>query len=189
MVESLSCCTDTTDHFPDMLTSFSPFKKHLTHIFTCVLLLAVSACGDAIKQGDALSQEDLKYIRSLGILEEGETILLFDSQGAFGGKRNSGNFITDKRVATYWIDEHDSQENLVESAFYPDIDTLLTKDMSQSATYASYLEVKTKDKRNFRVTVDGKEHELQQFFDLALAQWRKNRGTPAIAPVAADTLN
>ena len=171
-----------------MLTSVSRLKRHLIHTLTLAFLLTAMACGDAIKQGDQLSQEDLKYIRSLGILEEGETILLFDSQGAFGGKRNSGNFITDKRVATYWIDEHDSQENLVESAFYPDIDTLLTKDMSQSATYASYLEVKTKDKRNFRVTVDGKEHELQQFFDLAISQWRKNRGTPAIVPVAADTL-
>ena len=144
-------------------------------------LLFTMACGDAIKQGNQLNDEDLKYIRSLGILEEGEEILLFDSQGAFGGKRNSGNFITEKRLATYWIDEHDSQNNVVESALYPEIDTIITKDLSTSLTYASYLEVVTKDKRRFKVNVDAKQEELQHFFDLANEKWRKNR-TSAVAP-------
>lgn len=147
-------------------------------------ILLSTACGDAIKQGNQLNDEDLKYIRSLGILEEGEEILLFDSQGAFGGKRNSGNFITEKRLATYWIDEHDSQNNVVESALYPEIDTIITKDLSTSLTYASYLEVVTKDKRRFKVNVDAKQEELQHFFDLANEKWRKNR-TSSITP--ADT--
>ncbi|MEI7979983.1 MAG: hypothetical protein WCI53_14130, partial [Bacteroidota bacterium] len=115
------------------------------------VIFFISSCGSAIKKGDQLSSEDLKYIRSLGILDEGEKILLFDSQGALGGKRTSGNFITEKRLATYWIDDHDIKLNVVESAFYPDIDTIITKDQSKSATYASYLEVRTKDKRNFQV--------------------------------------
>ncbi len=140
-------------------------------------LIILVSCGSAIKKGDQLSSEDLKYIRSLGILDEGEKILLFDSQGALGGKLNSGNFITEKRLATYWIDDHDIKLNVVESAFYPDIDTIITKDQSKSATYASYLEVRTKDKRNFQVNVDAKEDELNAFFDLAMEKWRKNRGS------------
>jgi hypothetical protein len=76
---------------------------------------------------------------------------------------------------TYWIDEHDIQNNVVESAFYPEIDTIITKDLSKSATYASYLEIRTKDTRNFRVNVDGKKAELEKFFNLANELWRKNR--------------
>lgn len=140
-----------------------------------VFIMSFYSCGDAIKKGDQLTQEDFKYIKSLGILDEGEEILLFDSQGGLGGKRNSGNFITKKRLATYWIDEHDIQNNVVESAFYPEIDTIITKDLSKSVTYASYLEIRTKDTRNFRVNVDGEKAELEKFFDLANELWRKNR--------------
>ena len=149
-------------------------KKTLS-FFLFLLLLNFYSCGDAIKKGDQLTQEDFKYIKSLGILDEGEEILLFDSQGGLGGKRNSGNFITKKRLATYWIDEHDIQNNVVESAFYPEIDTIITKDLSKSVTYASYLEIRTKDTRNFRVNVDGEKAELEKFFSLANELWRKNR--------------
>ena len=140
-----------------------------------LFLLNFYSCGDAIKKGDQLTQEDFKYIKNLGILGEGEEILLFDSQGGLGGKRNSGNFITKKRLATYWIDEHDIQNNVVESAFYPEIDTIITKDLTKSVTYASYLEIRTKDTRNFRVNVDGEKAELEKFFNLANELWRKNR--------------
>ena len=149
-------------------------KKTLS-ILLFVLTLNFYSCGDAIKKGDQLTQEDFKYIKSLGILDDGEEILLFDSQGGLGGKRNSGNFITKKRLATYWIDEHDIQNNVVESAIYPEIDTIITKDLSKSVTYASYLEIRTKDKRNFRVNVDGEKAELEKFFNLANELWRKNR--------------
>lgn len=140
-----------------------------------LIIMSFYSCGDAIKKGDQLTQEDFKYIKSLGILDEEEEILLFDSQGGLGGKRNSGNFITKKRLATYWIDEHDIQNNVVESAFYTEIDTIITKDLSKSATYASFLEIRTKDTRNFRVNVDGEKAELEKFFNLANELWRKNR--------------
>ena len=74
-----------------------------------------------------------------------------------------------------WIDEHDIQNNVVESAYYPEIDTIITKDLTKSLTYASYLEIRTKDTRNFRVNVDGEKAELEKFFNLANELWRKNR--------------
>jgi hypothetical protein len=149
--------------------------KRTLSLILFTLILSFYSCGDAIEKGDQLTQDDFKYIKSLGILDEGEEILLFDSQGGLGGKRNSGNFITKKRLATYWIDEHDIQNNVVESAFYPEIDTIITKDLSKSLTYASYLEIRTKDTRNFRVNVDGEKAELEKFFNLANELWRKNR--------------
>ena len=149
--------------------------KRTLSLFLFTLILSFYSCGDAIEKGDQLTQDDFKYIKSLGILDEGEEILLFDSQGGLGGKRNSGNFITKKRLATYWIDEHDIQNNVVESAFYPEIDTIITKDLTKSLTYASYLEIRTKDTRNFRVNVDGEKAELEKFFNLANELWRKNR--------------
>ena len=149
--------------------------KRTLSLLLITLILSFYSCGDAIEKGDQLTQEDFKYIRSLGILDEGEEILLFDSQGGLGGKRNSGNFITEKRLATYWIDEHDIQNNVVESAFYPEIDTVITKDLSKSVTYASYIEIRTKDTRNFHVNVDGEKEELEKFFNLANELWRKNR--------------
>ena len=149
--------------------------KRTLSLILFLFIMSFYSCGDAIEKGDQLTQDDLKYIKSLGILDEGEEILLFDSQGGLGGKRNSGNFITKKRLATYWIDEHDIQNNVVESAFYPEIDTVITKDLSKSATYASYLEIRTKDTRNFRVNVDGEKEELEKFFNLANELWRKNR--------------
>ncbi|HOY48121.1 MAG TPA: hypothetical protein PL185_12655 [Flavobacteriales bacterium] len=153
---------------------FSKFPLKIVAGIVGILLF--TSCGDAIKKGDQLTAEDIRYIHDMGILDDGEAILLFDSQGSLGGKRSSGNFITEKRIATYWIDDHDIKLNVVESAFYPDIDTIITKDLSSSLTYASYLEVHTKDKRVFKVNVDAKEAELQKFFDLANEKWRKNRG-------------
>ena len=158
-----------------MQPNFISLIKRTLSLTLFVIIISLFSCGDTIKKGNQLTQDDLKYIKSLGILDEGEEILLFDSQGGLGGKRNSGNFITKKRLATYWIDEHDIQNNVVESAFYPEIDTIITKDLSKSVTYASYLEIRTKDTRNFRVNVDGEKAELEKFFNLANELWRKNR--------------
>lgn len=106
------------------------------------------------------------------LLEAGEEIFLFDSQ-----LRNSvsGNFISDKRIASYWMDERPEKKS-ADFAFYPDIDTLIANDMKGALTYAAYIEVVKKDSANsFKVYVDGDSAEVRTFFERAFTEWRKRR--------------
>ncbi|WP_133259666.1 hypothetical protein [Pseudochryseolinea flava] len=111
----------------------------------------------------------MKYIKGLGLLDDDETLILFDGQSDF---KTSGNFFTDKRIASYWIDKRDETKSSRDFGLYSDIDTILTKDLSRSLTYASYLEVVMHDGRTFKVYVDGDSIEVRRFFNRAISEWR-----------------
>jgi hypothetical protein len=126
------------------------------------------SCDHRARNGTELSKADKDYIKELGLLDENETIILFDRQSDF---RTSGNFFTDKRIASYWIDKRDETKSSVNFGLYSEIDTILTKDLSNALTYASYLEVVKHDGKTFKVYVDGDSDEVRTFFDLAISEW------------------
>jgi hypothetical protein len=142
----------------------------LNHIILILLLFLVS-CESGIKKGNELSKSDLKYIRDLGLLNKREEIILFSSQG---GIRMSGNFISEKKLASYWI-ENRKENNQINSAKFIEIDTLITKDLSEALTYASYIRVIKKDNSEFKVYVDGESERINEFFERAIYEWKKGK--------------
>ena len=129
----------------------------------------LSSCDHTLRKGTELSTADREYIKGLGLLDDNETIILFDQQSDF---KTSGNFFTDKRLASYWIDKRDKTKSSADFSLYSDIDTILTKDLTRSLTYSSYLEVVMHDGGTFKVYVDGDSTEVRTFFDRAISEWR-----------------
>jgi len=67
---------------------------------TFILLLLISC--NKIENSKTLDKKDIEYIKSLGLLEDDETIYGFYSEF-----KNSvaGNFFTNQRLASYCIDD------------------------------------------------------------------------------------
>ena len=127
------------------------------------------SCNGGIKNETELTQTDLNYLEKIGLKSEDEKIILFVSQL---DNQTSGNLITDKRLASYWIDK-DKNINKVNFAYYNEIDTLLTEDLSKSLTYASYIKVVKNDNSEFKVHVDDNKKNTTDFFKTAITEWEK----------------
>ena len=93
-----------------------------------IIFISLNSCDGGIKSETELTQSDLNYLEKIGLKNEDEKIILFDSQI---DNETSGNLITDKRLASYWIDK-DKNINKLNFAYYNEIDTLITKDLSKS---------------------------------------------------------
>jgi hypothetical protein len=77
--------------------------KLCSRILPVIICSLISLPGCGIKSGKDLSVKDKKYLTGLGLLEANEQIILFNSQGTgLEPIRQSGNFFTDKRIASYW---------------------------------------------------------------------------------------
>ncbi|MBW1296286.1 hypothetical protein [Aquimarina litoralis] len=139
--------------------------------YLILITVLMISCNNSIKNGKKLSQTNIKYLEDIGLIEEKEKIILFTSQMNI---QTSGNLITDKRLASYWIDKKKNTRE-IHSAFYNEIDTLLTKDLTKSMTYASFIKVIKKDKSEFKVYVDDNEKNTNHFFKKALNQWKKKK--------------
>ncbi len=137
-----------------------------------ILLISLFSCNK-IETNKTLNQNDIEYIKSLKLLDENETILKFYSQNT---KKTAGNFFTNKRVASYWIDARNFQKNEANFAFYNDIIKIDTVNIP-GATYCSYALITKKDKNTFKVYVNGKKPEIKSFFQDLLIQWKKSKKT------------
>jgi len=148
--------------------------KLCSRILPAIICSLISLPGCGIKSGKDLSVKDKKYLTSLGLLEANEQIILFNSQGTgLQPIKQSGNFFTDKRIASYWIDNGHKSRSQVEFAFYQEIDTMWRYPKYHSLTLASYLEVHRKDGTTFKVFVDADSVNTWNFFNKALSQWRE----------------
>jgi hypothetical protein len=81
--------------------------------------------------------------------------------------KQSGNFITNKRVASYWIE--------LNFAFYSQIDSLKLKNKTAAVTLASSITIFTDDKTTFELYIDADSGRLNQFYDKTLEIWQKNK--------------
>ncbi|MBL4703120.1 MAG: hypothetical protein JKY54_01275 [Flavobacteriales bacterium] len=142
---------------------------------TILLVLSLSvliSCELGEKNESTLSAEDLKLITEIIPFSEGETIQMFESNGGFQGLKASGNFITNLRLAAYWID---GKNDLINSIEYKEIDSLKTIDRVTALTYASYLQVYSSEQSNFKVYIDADSTRTWAFFNLAIESWNSNK--------------
>lgn len=132
-------------------------------IFTAIAITCLPAC-EKIRSGAELQHHEISYIKDLGLLDNNEHIIKFYSNYKF---RNAGNFFTEKRIAKYWIDEHDSSKTQIEYALYEDILSIdSTADVP--STYCPYLLVTRKNHTQFKVFVNGKKRDVIVFFEDAM---------------------
>lgn len=132
------------------------------------LLLSLFSCNQ-IENNKTLDQDDINFIKALKILDKDETIYKFYSENT---KETAGNFFTNKRVASYWIDKRNSEKNEINFAFYNSIikiDTINTVGL----TYCPYALITKNDGTTFKVSVEGKKEEIKSFFADLLFHWKK----------------
>jgi hypothetical protein len=139
----------------------------------CLLLALVClASCQKIETGKTLSKKQIEYIKSLGLLDDNETIIKFYSEFT---KKKAGNFYTDKRMAEYWIDESNSSKDHRNSAWYSEIVAIDTNYMHGALTYAPYMWVTKKDGTHFKVCVEGSHKAVKAFFEDAIKIWKSKR--------------
>lgn len=114
-----------------------------------------------------------KFIESLGILDLKEEVRLFENNDGSEDVTKSGNFITDKRIAAYWIKGVDQE---IHSAFFEnEIDSISQTDNHTALTYASYVTVYKTDGSSFNVYIDADSARTYEFFNKARANWESLR--------------
>lgn len=136
--------------------------------FASFFLLALLSCNH-IQDSTSLDQEDIEYLRSLHLLDSSESVLGYYNEYK---KSVAGNFFTDKRIATYWIDERDPDKNKAVFAYYPDIARIDTI-YNAGLTYTPYMLVTKNDNTQFKVGVDGSDMEVKSFFEEAMKRWKR----------------
>ena len=128
------------------------------NILLCILVLLVSC--NHIETGNTLKKSDIERIQKLNLLDKDEKIYKFYSEFKI---EVAGNFLTDKRLAKYWIDEKDKTKDEISFALYRDIKSIDTIYYA-GATYRPYLLVTKTDNSQFKVCVDGKPEENKRVF-------------------------
>ncbi len=138
-----------------------------TTIIALSVLFFTTSCGNNIREGDEITASELSYIKELGLLDENEKIVLFDSQSSF---EVSGNFFTDKRIACYW-QNNKPEEDHTTFAYYENIDSLRFVDRITDISYASYVEVYVNDSSRFKVYIDADSTTSYDFYNKSKAEW------------------
>ncbi len=146
--------------------------KTFLSIFFISALLHLASCSSKNKNEHNLTTKDLQFIRELGILDADEEILLFESNGGISGLKRSGNFVTEKRVASYWI-----ENNLTEMSFaiYSQIDSMKLNNKTTAITLASSITIYANDNTTFELYIDADSARLNQFYNQTLQLWMKNK--------------
>lgn len=119
-----------------------------------------------------LSKKDWRYINEIIPLEENENIEFFETNGGLKGYKTTGSFITNKKLAYYWLD---GKSNEVHFLKYDQIDSLKAVDRTKAAAYASYLEVYGANQHNFKIYVDADSARTWNFFNKAIVNWNNKQ--------------
>ena len=147
-------------------------KSIITVSLLILFLVGLNSCLTN-KDESTLNSNDIRFIQNLGILHENEDIEIFESNGGFEGIKQSGNFITSNRIASYWIE--DDQKEIESAYFSNEIDSITFTDLISKLTYASYVTVYKTNGQNFNVYVDADSTRTYQFFNKAQNNWMKYR--------------
>lgn len=138
-----------------------------TIIITLSILFFITSCSSNIREGNEITESELSYIKELGLLDEDESIILFDSQSSF---EISGNFFTDRRMACYFANNKPNEDHAT-FAYYEDIDSLTFVDRISDISYASYIEVYVNNSSRFKVYIDADSTKSYNFYNKSKAQW------------------
>ena len=142
-------------------------KKTGIQIFITLILTGCSL----INNDNKLSDSDLKYIQNIGLLGENENVIKFSTSRNI---KNSGNFITEKRLASYWIDKNENK-SYKEFAYYSDIIKIDSTNNTEAWTYTSYLIITKNDNSTFKLYIDGDKEKYSSFLKLAYTKWEENK--------------
>lgn len=143
----------------------------MLHKLTTILIVFLLLACNSIESHTSLGKKQIEYIKSLGLLDEEETIIKFYSEHT---QKAAGNFFTEKRIAKYWIDKNDSTKNQLKSAFYKEIKKIDTV-YNAGFTYCPYMMIHKISGESFTVCVEGERSEVQSFFEEALNLWNENK--------------
>jgi hypothetical protein len=139
-------------------------KKIIIQILVLLILISCSLTG----RGDKLDESDLRYLENLGLLDKNENVLFFTSSLSI---KRSGDFITNKRVASYWIDK-DESKTFKDFAYYQDIIKIDSVNLTQAWTNNSYLKITRKDGSSFNVYINDDNENYQTFVEIANENWK-----------------
>jgi hypothetical protein len=128
------------------------------------VLILLTSCGFGKKTEANLTPEDLTFIQQIIPLDADEKIELFESNGGLRSVKKSGNFITNKRLASYWRDGKNDHTDFLE---YKEIDSLTLIDKSRSLIDASYITVYSASKGDFKLYVSADSTRTWDFFNQA----------------------
>lgn len=134
-----------------------------TFFIILVCLLSFESCQ--FINNDYLNSKDINFIKSLGLLNDDEKIIWFDSQLSV---RTSGNFLTDKRIASYVFDKYHPDNNYIEYAYLDEIDSIKLINNSNSLSYASFIKVYKKTGKNFNVYIDKDSLRNKEYYNQVL---------------------
>lgn len=151
--------------------------KRVNLLFVAAIIAMVVTSCNGFQPGDQLSKSEVAYIKGLGLLEGNEKILLFETHSGkmINSYKTSGNFISDRRLAGYWIDNHNPEKSSVDFAYYEDIDTLIAHDLTHDFVLASYLCIKKRNGQAFNLFISGKSSAVHAFFHQATREWKRRR--------------
>lgn len=137
-------------------------------IYIRFLALIFFSCN-SINRND-FNESDINYIKGLGLLEDTEEIIWFDTQLSL---KKSGNFLSSKRLAAYFLVGNE-QEKYREFAYLNEIDSISLIDKSKSITYSSFIEVYKKNGEIFNVYIDQDSLIIKEYYNKALKMLDKS---------------
>ncbi|MBL0742680.1 hypothetical protein [Chryseolinea lacunae] len=143
--------------------------KRNVFIVSWLLLLALSC--NQIETSKTLKQDDIDRLKGLKLLDEGEIVIKFYSEFR---KNVAGNFFTDRRIATYWIDNRNAEKDKKDFAYYKDIARIDTV-YNAGVTFSPYMLVTKTNGEHFKVSVNGKKEDIRSFFEDALQEWNHKK--------------
>jgi hypothetical protein len=141
-------------------------------------LLLILPLGILISCAENKTEQNLmagerKFIEGLGILELKEEVQLFENNDGSEDVTKSGNFITGKRIASYWIE--DGKKEVYSAFFENEIDSMSQTDNPTALTYASFVTVYKTDGSSFKVYIDADSTRTFEFFNKARSNWERLR--------------
>jgi hypothetical protein len=134
-----------------------------------ITLISITSCQD-IETGDSLDNKTISKIKEIGLLGDDEKIIKYYSNFQ---KDKAGNFFTDKRIAHYWLDEHNDSKTDISFAYYQDIISIDTNFKVHDFDIP-YMTVRKRDSTIFKVYISGTYRQEKAFCEEAMKLWKKN---------------
>ena len=136
------------------------------------LISFLMSCSSNNPNENNLTPQGIEYIKTTCALDKDETILLFETNAGFRGYKHGGNFITNKRVEGYWIE---NEEKSVDSANYQEIDSIKLNDRITAITLASSLSIYKSNGTKFELYIEADSSRLYSFYTKTIEVWNENK--------------
>ncbi|MEL6353990.1 MAG: hypothetical protein AAFR58_19870 [Cyanobacteria bacterium J06627_28] len=151
-------------------------KKSFILLFLSAALSAILSATflggcSSYYSSSGLTDAEEDYLTEIDLLDNNEDVLFFSS-GL--GIKQEGNFFTDKRVATYWIEPERPHREKRVSADYSEIADISIA-YSSNSLYAHKITVTRIDGSQFPVYIGFRRAIAQDFFEALIKQWQQEQ--------------